>query len=67
MPKDRREDRHGKKGRLIRPDPEDLWTKLGEKAGQRKRNEVISRLIEGYLEGRFVVDEEAPRTEANGG
>lgn len=62
MPKDRREDRHAVKGRLIRPEPEDLWEQVGKKAGPRRRNKVLSALMQGYLDGRFVIDDEVPPT-----
>lgn len=63
MPKDRRLDRHALTARIIRPNPEELWTRLGEKVGERKRSEVISQLIAGYLSGKYVIDDEAPATE----
>jgi hypothetical protein len=47
--------------------PEELWKRLGDKVGERGRNEVISKLISGYLDGRYVIkDEEAPPAEADG-
>jgi hypothetical protein len=51
VPKDRRLDRHRKPGRLIRPDPPDLWDRLGALVGIRHRSEVISKLIAHYLDG----------------
>lgn len=53
-PKDRRLDRHSdaKPARIIRPDPPDLWTRLGVAVGNRKRSETISDLIARYLDGR---------------
>ena len=67
MPKDRRLDRHALPARIIRPKPEELWTALGEKVGERRRSEVISLLIAGYLDGRFVVElDEGPPAEADG-
>jgi hypothetical protein len=48
---DRGADRHTKPGRLIRPDPPDLWERLGAKVGQRRRSEVISVLLSWYLDG----------------
>lgn len=64
MPKDRSDDRHRTKGRLIRPVPEELWTKLGERVGERKRNGVISELIAMYLEGEIALrSEKAPSAE----
>ncbi len=65
VPKNRREDRHAAKARIIRPIPAELWEQLGEKAGHRKRNEVISELIAMYLEGEIVLrSEKAPPAEA---
>lgn len=60
VPKDRKQDRHATPARIIRPVPPELWTKLGERAGERGRSYIISQLIEGYLDGRFVIDEEVP-------
>jgi hypothetical protein len=61
VPKDRRQDRHALTARIIRPDPEDLWTRLGEKDGERRRSAVISRLIRMYLDGEIELkDEDAP-------
>jgi hypothetical protein len=52
MAKDRALDRHATKGRLIRPDPPELWERLGVAVGDRRRTEVISDLIARYLDGR---------------
>jgi hypothetical protein len=53
-PKDRRLDRHSgaKPARIIRPDPPDLWTRLGAAVGNRERSRTISDLIARYLDGR---------------
>ncbi len=53
-PKDRRLDRHSgaKPARIIRPDPPDLWERLGAVVGPRGRSETISDLIARYLDGR---------------
>ncbi len=53
-PKDRRLDRHdpNKPARVIRPDPPELWDRLGALVGVRERSGVISDLIARYLDGR---------------
>ena len=58
MPKDRSEDRHTTKGRLIRPVPPELWDQLGDKVGPRKRNETISRLMSAYISGQIELPED---------
>lgn len=65
MPKDRADDRHTLKGRLIRPMPPELWERLGEKVGPRDRNKTISRLIAAYLDGTIQLpdDKSAPTAE----
>jgi hypothetical protein len=62
VPKDRSDDRHNIKGRLIRPMPPELWERLGEKVGSRERNKTISRLIAAYLDGTITLpdDKNAP-------
>lgn len=46
------EDRHLNPQRTIRPDPADLWERLGEVSGGRSCSRVISDLISRYLAGR---------------
>jgi hypothetical protein len=60
VPKDRKQDRHALPTRVIRPNPAELWEKLGEKAGKGKRSEVVSRLIQGYLDGDIHLNDETP-------
>ena len=50
-PQDRSVDRHAKPARVIRPDPPELWDRLGEAVGERSRSAVISDLIRRYLDG----------------
>ncbi len=59
MPTDRSRDRHRKgedgrplkPARIIRPDPPDLWERLGEAVGARERSAKISELIRWLLDG----------------
>lgn len=51
MAKDRSLDRHALPARIIRPNPPELWERLGEVVGTRRRSEVISDLIRRFLEG----------------
>ncbi len=51
MTTDRSADRHTKPGRIIRPDPPDLWQRLGDRVGNRRRSEIISALLVWYLDG----------------
>jgi hypothetical protein len=65
MGKDRALDRHAKPGRLIRPTPPDLWERLGEEVGDRRRSEVISDLVERYLDGQPMPDRPWPGRESD--
>jgi hypothetical protein len=62
---ERQEDRHTRPARIIRPNPPELWERLGEKVGPRARNETISRLIAAYLNGEIQLPDKqsAPPTE----
>lgn len=51
MAKDRSADRHAKPARIIRPEPPDLWTRLGDAVGERNRSAVLSDLIRRFLDG----------------
>lgn len=44
--------------------PPELWDQLGEKVGPRKRNETISRLIAGLLDGSITLPERKEAKEA---
>lgn len=51
MAKDRSLDRHASTARVIRPNPPELWARLGEAVGERRRNAVVSDLIRRFLDG----------------
>lgn len=51
MAADRSADRHARPARVIRPDPPELWDRLGAVAGERGRSAIISDLIRRYLAG----------------
>lgn len=60
MPQDRSLDRHANRARIIRPNPPDLWQRLGEVVGERNRNAVISELIRRYLAGEPMPERPKP-------
>jgi len=51
MAKDRSLDRHTNPARVIRPNPPELWDRLGEAVGERNRSATISDLVRRYLDG----------------
>lgn len=51
MTKDRSADRHTTPARVIRPNPPELWDRLGGAVGERNRSATVSDLIRRYLDG----------------
>ena len=56
MPKDRALDRHANPARVIRPNPPELWDRLGEVVGKRNRSATVSDLIRRFLDGEPMPD-----------
>ncbi|MFG2046125.1 hypothetical protein ACGFIW_01675 [Micromonospora sp. NPDC048935] len=59
MPKDRSEDRHTNPAHVIRPNPPELWERLGEAVGPRNRSATVSDLIRRYLDGEAMPEKPA--------